>query len=92
MGLDIRTIKKAILITYCLRRMYKLKIFLQVLAQLFDNWADGTNDEQDLQVVADAVVELINVEFDDELDELLSKPFVGSALGFIATVLRKLSD
>ena len=69
-----------------------LKKLFGVLADLFDAWKDGSNDPGDLAVVADAVVELVNGEFDDELDALLAKPYVGFALGFLASVLRKLSD
>jgi hypothetical protein len=69
-----------------------LKVFLGALADLFDAWKDGSNDPGDLQSVSDAVVDVINGEFDEELDNLLGKPFVGTALGFLAGVLRSLSD
>ena len=68
-----------------------VKWFFGVLADLFENWSDGSNDPGDLEKVAVSVAELVDGEFDDELDELLSKPFVPSALGFLASVLRKLS-
>jgi hypothetical protein len=83
-----------------------LKVFLSALADLFDAWKDGSNDPGDLQAVSDAVVDVINGEqavsdavvdvingeFDEEIDSLLGKPFVGTALGFLAGVLRSLGD
>jgi hypothetical protein len=68
------------------------KVFLSALADLFDAWKDGSNDPGDLQAVSDAVVDVINGEFDEEIDSLLGKPFVGTALGFLAGVLRSLGD
>jgi hypothetical protein len=75
-----------------LEKVNMLKVFLSALADLFDAWKDGSNDPGDLQAVSDAVVDVINGEFDEEIDSLLGKPFVGTALGFLAGVLRSLSD
>ena len=68
------------------------KVFLAALADLFDAWKDGSNDPGDMQSVADAAIGLVNDRFDEDLDNLLAKPFVGTALGFLAGVLRSLSD
>ena len=69
-----------------------VKGILVALADLFDAWADGSNDPGDLRHVSDAVADAVEGEFDDELDSFLSKPFVGTALGFLSSVLRKLGD
>ncbi|MHC4316752.1 MAG: hypothetical protein ACYSW3_30295 [Planctomycetota bacterium] len=67
-----------------------LKIFLSAVADLFEAWSDGSNDPGDIKKVSDAVADVVSNRFDDELDELLSKPFVGSALSFLAGVIRSL--
>ncbi len=69
-----------------------IKVLLGTFADLFDAWKDGSNDPGDLRNVSDALADIVEGEFDDELDSLLSKPFVGTALGFLAGLLRGISD
>jgi hypothetical protein len=77
-----------------------MKSFFLIVADLFGKWKDGSNDPGDLQSVSDAVADLIDGEFDDELDELLGKSIdlgpisfgVGTVLGFLEGLLRKLGS
>jgi hypothetical protein len=57
------------------------------LGRLARNWSDGSNDPNDLRAVSDALADLADEEFDDELDELLAKPYVAWALGLVADLL-----
>jgi len=72
-----------------------IKMFLGVLADLFDNWSDGTNDQGDFQPVADLATQLVDQELDAELDAFLQKSIagisVGNILGTIAKLLRLIS-
>ena len=57
------------------------------LAALLKKWADGSNDPGDIQAFFDVVIEWANGEYDDDLDELLGKPFVGTIIGVVAELL-----
>jgi hypothetical protein len=60
----------------------------EAIAQLFENWSDGSNDPGDLRAVSDAIADLVDQQYDDELDAVLSKPYVAQVLGFLADVIR----
>jgi hypothetical protein len=90
--LSFRSIKFLLLGRKIIKEMGLLKKFFGVLADLFDSWSDGSNDPGDVDIVFDAVSDLVEGEWDDELDALLGKPYVGFGLGFLSSVLRKLSD
>ena len=60
----------------------------EAIAVLFENWSDGSNDPGDLRAVSDALADLAEQQFDDELDAVLSKPYVADVLGFLANVIR----
>ena len=69
-----------------------LKSALLAIADLLDAWSDGSNDPGDLKVASDALADLLDAEFDDELDELLSKSYVEWALPIVASLIRKIVD
>ena len=72
-----------------------IKLFVGALAQVFDNWADGSHDPGDLEPVADLATQLVDQELDATLDEFLSRSIagisVGSILGAVAKLLRLIS-
>jgi hypothetical protein len=57
------------------------------LAALSRKRSDGSNDPGDIQAFFDVVIAWANGEYDDDLDGLLGKPFVGTVLGVLAEVI-----
>lgn len=72
-----------------------IKLFIGAVAEVFDNWSDGSNDPGDLKPVADLATQLVDQELDATLDEFLSRSIagisVGNILGAVAKLLRLIS-